>query len=219
MKISCYKVKIGHIDGAIDKIKFRLCLYFSAVDKVSAIALLENACGSLILQIDCTLLWFQTSGRLDVPRAKSWSWLRHSNPCVPKSHSSVICLRTQSRKTHQSSVSGADLLTCMPKTPCINTKTFIESLTNWRWILMAWLIMREQLGLCCGFWNKYSCDFFDFSICRLNTCWSVWPGLSNLGEDQWVSCPPKVSVSSPSSFCHLFQLLICTTTFLLLLAV
>lgn len=45
-------------------------LYLSAADKVSAITVLEDACGSLILKMDCTLLWFQTSGRLAVPRPK-----------------------------------------------------------------------------------------------------------------------------------------------------
>lgn len=45
-------------------------LYLSAADKASAITVLEDACGSLILEMDCTLQLFQMSGRLAVPRAK-----------------------------------------------------------------------------------------------------------------------------------------------------
>lgn len=83
--------------------------------------------------------------------------------------------------------------------------------------------MKEQLGLSItGFEPNVATTFMQqccFQNLQANHVLVRLTWLSHLREDQWASCPPECQCGPSLFFCHLFQLLIYTTTFLLLLAV
>ena len=118
---------------------------FNAADKAAAL----SACGSLILEKNCMLLWFQASGKLNVwifPK-QSWSWLRHCNPCTP--NRTAVFSAGGYNKRNTSKLSEADLLTCTPPLLAYvwtQTHTSNHSLIAHEYSA-AWLIMKEQLGL------------------------------------------------------------------------
>lgn len=140
-------MKISNISGAHCEMKCRAYRCLSTADNVAALI----ACGSLILEKNCMLLWFQASGTPSVwmfPE-QSWSWLRQCNPCTPN-HTAVFSARGYNqRSTSKQRVSEADLLTRTPPL-CVYVWTQMQT-SNHPLIAheysAAWLIMKEQLGL------------------------------------------------------------------------
>lgn len=100
---------------------------------ICGISASEEACGGCISEPDGLRLRVQTSGRRVAPWAKQ-ELTQTLQPMCPKSHSSVICQRIQSRKHIK--VESPERL-CLTRRPLIRTRIniFIESVANCRWIL------------------------------------------------------------------------------------
>lgn len=125
----------------------------------------EDAYGGCISEPDGLQLRVQTSGRQVAPWAKQ-ELTQTLQPVCPKSHSSVICQRIQSRK-HIKVESPEQL--CFTRRPLkrLHINIFIESLANCRWILNKmtanarvinppydWLLLHLQELICLTWLSK-----------------------------------------------------------------
>lgn len=180
------------------------------------------------------VVWFLrwTVRSCDFKRVGEWlfpeqsrSWLRHSNPCAPN-HTALL----SARGYNQGNTSKFSLWSWFVHTRAynmcrhVNRNTFIEPLANCTWILgsmthngsairsLSLALNQTLLRLVCGN-GAFNCS--------PSTCLFAW---SHLRDGLWASCPPECQYllhppPAPTHFCQLFQLLIYTPTFLLLLVV
>lgn len=133
----------------------------------------------------CTvkLLWFQRSGSAAAPRAKL-ALTQTLQPLCPKSHSSLICQRIQSRKhiKVESLELPARMQACVLSLAHTHTHTnTMESLTNYTLILYS-MIQNES-----AIRSFYQPAIRDLDIEQW-CCWYLQSNHVELREDQLVYC-------------------------------